>query len=39
MITPKNIVSELLLQVMVRELHNSMVIPLEEGGIEEARDK
>ena len=29
----------LLLQVSVRELHNSMVSPLEEGGLKEASDK
>ena len=32
------LVPKLLLQAYVRELHNTMVIPLEEGGIKEARD-
>ena len=31
------VLTELLLQVSVQELHNSMAIPPEEGGIKEAR--
>ena len=30
---------KLLLQVSVRELHNIMMIPIEEDGTKEARDK
>ena len=33
------LVTILLLQVSVRELHNSMVIPPEEGGLKEERDE
>ena len=36
--TPK-LVPKVLLQVSVRELNNSMVSPIEEGGLKEARDK
>ena len=32
------LVPKFLLQVSVRELHNSMVSPSEEGGLKEARD-
>ena len=32
------LVPKYLLQVSVREQHNSMVIPVEEGGVKEARD-
>ena len=32
------LVQKLLLHVLVREIHNSMVIPLEEGGLKEARN-
>ena len=32
------LVTKLLFQVLVRELHNSMVSPPEEGGLKEARD-
>ena len=32
------LVTKLLLQVLVREIHNSMVITPEEGGLKEARD-
>ena len=34
----QHLVPKLLLQVLVRELHNSMMSPPEEGGFKEARD-
>ena len=34
----KKLMPKLLLQVSVREIHNSMVSPQEEGGLKEARD-
>ena len=37
MAAPKKSMPKLLLQVYVQELHNRIVIPLEEGGLKEAR--
>ena len=36
--TETNIFTKLLLQISAREIHNSMVILPEEGGLKEARD-
>ena len=35
----KHMVKKLLSQVSVQEIHNSLVIPPEEGGLKKARDK
>ena len=37
--TTPQLVLKLLFQVFFRDLHNSMVGPIEEGGLKEARDK